>query len=98
MRKGYPGMVKGVARRVVVVKAPESPLFEQAIFILRDDIEAQRGVDADAILREACNTAGEYVRKHTKKNKRRFARIPAPAFAAAGAAITGVAWLMTMIR
>ena len=75
-------MVKGVARRVVVVKAPESPLFEQAIFILR----------------EACNTAGEYVRKHTKKNKRRFARIPAPAFAAAGAAITGVAWLMTMIR
>ena len=60
-------MVKGVARRVVVVKAPESPLFEQAIFILRDDIEAQRGVDADAILREACNTAGEYVRKHTKK-------------------------------
>ena len=31
-------MVKGVARRVVVVKAPESPLFEQAIFILRDNV------------------------------------------------------------
>ena len=30
-------MVKGVSRRIVVVRAPEQNIFEEAIFILRDD-------------------------------------------------------------
>jgi len=30
-------MVKGVARRVVVVKSPDPKQFEQAIFLLRED-------------------------------------------------------------
>ena len=30
-------MVKGVSRQVILVRPPEPKLFEQAIFILRDD-------------------------------------------------------------
>ena len=30
-------MVKGVARRVVVVKSPDPKQFEQAIFLLREE-------------------------------------------------------------
>ena len=86
-------MVKGVSRRVVVVKAPASDLFEQAIFILRDDAIGA-SVDANNILQEACNAAGQYVSKHCRRRKKRSKRIPAPAFAAAGAALTGAAWLM----
>ena len=31
------GMVKGVTRQVIVVKSPDPKLFEQAIFIMRED-------------------------------------------------------------
>ena len=41
-------MVKGVSRRIVVVRAPEQRLFEEAIFILRDDA-MQKGVTEDDI-------------------------------------------------
>ena len=30
-------MIKGVSRRVVVVKSPDPRIFEQAIFIVRED-------------------------------------------------------------
>ena len=30
-------MVKGVTRQVIVVKSPDPKLFEQAIFIMRED-------------------------------------------------------------
>ena len=31
-------MVKGISRQVIVVHSPEPKLFEQAIFILKDDV------------------------------------------------------------
>lgn len=86
-------MVKGLSRRVVVVKPAGNRLFEQAIFIMRDDV---KGTDEESIIREACLSAEEYVRKRCRN--KRLIRIPAPAFAAAGAAVTGVAWLMTLIK
>ena len=43
-------MVKGVSRQVIVVKSPDRKLFEQAIFILREDAE---GVTDEQLLREA---------------------------------------------
>ena len=46
-------MVKGVSRRIVVVRAPEQRLFEEAIFILRDDA-MQKGVTEDDIVAQAC--------------------------------------------
>lgn len=93
VRKGQEIMLKGVSRRVVVVKPEGNRLFEQAIFIMRDDV---KGCDEESLMREACMTAEEYVRKRSRG--KHPVRIPAPAFAAAGAAITGVAWLVSLIK
>ena len=44
-------MVKGVSRQVIVVRPPDTKLFEQAIFILRDG--ADGGISDEAQLRRA---------------------------------------------
>ena len=41
-------MVKGISRQVIMVDAPEPKLFEQAIFILKDDLE---GASDEALLK-----------------------------------------------
>ena len=46
-------MVKGVTRRVIVVKSPDRRLFEQAIFIVREEAFAAQGVTAQQVLEEA---------------------------------------------
>ena len=45
-------MVKGVSRRVVVVESPDARLFEQAIFIVRNDA-VHEGVTSRALIEEA---------------------------------------------
>ena len=45
-------MVKGISRRVVLVRGTENDCFEQAIFVVRDG-----GADGCDILREACEAA-----------------------------------------
>ncbi len=62
-------MVKGISKRVVVVKAPASSLFEQAIFILNDGHINSCSVDSENILREACAAADDYVREHCGKRR-----------------------------
>lgn len=46
-------MVKGNTRRVVVVKSPDEKLFEQAIFLLREDALSGGGVSDSELLRQA---------------------------------------------
>ena len=36
-------MVKGISRQVIVVRSPDPKLFEQAIFILREDALGKDG-------------------------------------------------------
>ena len=43
-------MVKGFSRQVIVVDAPEPKLFDQAIFILKDEALGE-GVTEDALLK-----------------------------------------------
>ncbi len=82
-------MVKGVSRRVVVVRPERGDLFEQAIFIVRDG--EREGRSPDDILREACVIAEECT------HRRRSRVLPALMSAAAGAAAVGAAWLTTAI-
>lgn len=44
---------KGTSRRVVIVPGNENSVFEQIIYVVRDDPVSQRGVTADHVLREA---------------------------------------------
>ena len=64
-------MIKGVSRRVIVVRAPDTTLFEQAIFLLRED--APEVSDAQ-VLRQACRAADDYVRARAEKRPRRTLR------------------------
>ena len=43
-------MVKGISRQVIMVHSPDKHLFEQAIFILKDDVQ---DVTDDMLLKEA---------------------------------------------
>lgn len=50
--------LKGVARRVVIVRSPPESVFEQAIFIVREDVARSGGVSREEVLNEARRAAG----------------------------------------
>ena len=88
-------MVKGTSKRVVVVKSPDSRVFEQAIFIVREDFLAKRAGGGGDILREAQDVADHYIRS-TVLEPRRFSlpNLPLPAkIGAAAGGVAGVAWI-----
>lgn len=83
-------MVKGISRRVILVKSPDPRLFEEAIFIVREDA-LNRGVDADQVLREAQKAARGYGRR-TAPVGRALLRWTGLLYALAGAAAATAAW------
>ena len=100
--EGGVGVIKGTSNRVVVVSSPLPRVFEQAIFIVREDFAGQAGVSKTDILRQAREAADEYLRtektgKTGKQHVFRRMRIPAPASAALGAAAGGVTWLLFQV-
>ena len=60
-------MVKGISKRVIVVKAPINSIFDEAIFILNEN--SASSVDAENILKEACLLADGYVKKNCPERK-----------------------------
>jgi hypothetical protein len=87
-------VVKGVSRRVIVIKSPDRHLFEEAIFIVKEEALRAGGVTGDEIIRQAQEVANNYVRLHLKKG--RLSRLPAPAFTAIGALLTALAWILAL--
>ena len=53
-------MVKGVTRRVVVVRAPDQKYFEQAIFLLREEAESPDPPE-EQVLKQAQAVADAYL-------------------------------------
>ena len=84
-------MVKGVSRQVIVVPNPDPELFEQAIFILRDDAVA-KGVSDEMLLKQARRAI-----QHSREGKKRKLYLYGPVWACGGAVITGVAWVLTAL-
>ncbi len=85
-------MVKGISRQVIVVHSPDPKLFEQAIFILKDDAVGQEGVTDEALLREAkrliCN--------HSSGKRPKYS-VRGPIWALGGALITGIVWVISIL-
>ena len=54
-------MVKGITRQVILVKSPDPKLFEEAIFIVKEEALAREGVSADQVLRQARQAADGYL-------------------------------------
>ncbi len=63
------GTLKGVARRVVIVRPPDQRMFEEAIFIVREDYANSGGVSREEVLRQARRAAGEYLRETVPQAK-----------------------------
>lgn len=84
-------MVKGISRQVIVVEAPEPKLFEQAIFILKDNMG--EGITDEALLKEA----QQAISGHDKSTRKRHIWLYGAFWAAAGALATGLIWLGTVL-
>lgn len=82
-------MVKGVSRQVIVVHSPDPKLFDQAIFILKDEA-VQQGITEEALLKEA-----EQVIRGPHKKRKLY--LYGPAWACGGALVTGIVWLLTIL-
>ena len=84
-------MVKGNSRQVIVVSAPDQKLFEQAIFILRDGAVQSEGITDELLLKEA----KRYITLPRRKRSRLMTS--GPLWAAFGAALTGLAWFLSLL-
>ena len=85
-------MVKGISRRVIVVESPDPRVFDQAIFILRNDILSEDGVSSRQLVDQAVRIAKSYAR--CQGLPRRRVRVPGWLWAAIGAAAIGLTWLL----
>ena len=77
-------MVKGISRQVILVQSADKDIFEQAIFILKDNAQT---VTEEMLLKEA-------KRIINSPNKKKISS--GPLWACAGATITGIAWLISI--
>ena len=84
-------MVKGVSRQVIVVHAPDPKLFDQAIFILKDDALNAEGVTDEVLLREA----KKLIAGPSSKRKRFW--FAGPLWGLAGAAFSSIVWILSLL-
>ncbi len=85
-------MVKGRNKRVVIVKSPDPRVFEQAIFILREDFSPGRG-GAD-IVREAEKVADHYLKGALYAPKRLLLKLRPLLIGAGSALLALLLWLV----
>ncbi|MCC8356611.1 MAG: translation initiation factor 2 [Oscillospiraceae bacterium] len=85
-------MVKGTNRRVVVVRSPDPRIFEEAIFVIRDDA-FHKDSSPDRVLAEARQAADAYLKKTMGRRGRKKDRVSGKLLAAAGTAAVGIAWI-----
>lgn len=85
-------MVKGISRQVIMVHSPDPKLFDQAIFILKDEAVGKEGITEELLLKEATRLIG------TKQaNKRKHNILFASLWAFGGALITATLWLVSVL-
>ena len=98
---GFPGkdvcgVVKGITRQVILVKSPDPKLFEEAIFIVKEEAMNQEGVTAEQVIRQARRAADGYL-KGNRIKKSILERFAGPVWGIGGAALASVGWYAVMI-
>lgn len=81
-------MVKGIARQVIIVKNSGSEMFDQAIFLVRDDLVAKGGITEESLLKEA---------RQVCKSQPEATIVRNLIFSALGAAVVGLIWVLTQL-
>ena len=84
-------MVKGITKQAVLVRSPDPELFEQAIFIVRNDA-AGEGVTSRERVEEARRVAHSYVAGGSRFGRAWRALNPV-VYALMGAGAIGLIWL-----
>lgn len=84
-------MVKGVSRQVILVHAHGEELFDQAIFILKNEAVG-KGVTDEMLLKQAQKA----IREGGSRKKRKL-WLYGPVWACGGAVVTGLLWLVTVL-
>ncbi len=85
-------MVKGISKQVIVVQGADAKMFEQAIFILKEGA-LKEGITDDDLLKEA-----KLAIRGSETGRKGWGLFPYGAFwAAAGALVTGLVWLTTVL-
>lgn len=82
-------MVKGITRQVIVVQGPDQKLFDQAIFLVREEALAHGGVTEEALLQEArsvCHHSSTYGRWRDRL-----------LWGGCGAAAVGIFWILSLL-
>ena len=77
-------MVKGISRQVILVHGPDTEMFEQAIFILKENTGE---ITDEMLLKEA---------KRIINNSGKTRRPSGPVWAFAGAVFTGLIWILSI--
>ena len=85
-------MVKCTSRRVIVVDSPDPKLFEQAIFIVKNDAFTKEGVTPQQVLGEACRIARGYASGQSARPSL-WQRIPRWCYLALAAGAAVAVWL-----
>ena len=74
---------------MIVVQSPDKQLFEQAIFILKDEA-VRGGITEEALLKEAQRIA-------SSPTKKRKLSLYGPVWACGGAVVTGLVWMIASV-
>ena len=82
-------MVKGITRRVIVIKSPDPELFDEAVFFVREDAFT-KGVSRTDVLRQAQKTANDYLRSARSVRAKRT--LPPYLYAVFGGAAASLLW------
>ena len=91
-------MVKGISRRVIVVDSPDPRIFEQAIFIIRNEAATGGGgVTSQQLVDQAVRIAKNYARTHGGTAPAATWRMASWAWALVGAAAIGLVWLLVYL-
>lgn len=86
-------MVKGNTRQVIVVRSPDTKLFEQAVFFLKEDALEKHGIGEQELLEQARRLAGESI----KRKSRKLRRLPPLFWLGAGAFSVALPWILMLI-
>ena len=77
--------------------SPDPQIFEQAIFIVRNDALGKTGVTPEQVVREACRVARGYSSAHGSRKNRLLQNLPALCYSAMGAGAIGLVWLLVSL-
>ena len=85
-------MVKGSTRQIILVQSPDEKLFEQAIFLVKEEALAKEGLGAEEIMEEARQAAWSYLGRSGGR-RGRLRSVPGPLWGLLGAVLASAGWM-----